>query len=139
VEHERSGGHHGIDSTDRADDSARPLAAPEGARRGLAGGTPAQLVQNDWGVWLDLARGGSIRELTSFFKAEKRDPAALFIPWSITQYSHREALYGFPGSISADSFPYNKTLFAEQGLRPPPADTADKNWTMERFLEVTQS
>ncbi|HEX2186823.1 MAG TPA: extracellular solute-binding protein, partial [Chloroflexota bacterium] len=103
-----------------------------------AAGTAPHLAQNDWGVWLDLARTGTIRELSSFFKADKLSPEAVFLPLPVDQYSHGGVLYGFPISVSSDSFAYNKDLFDREGIPVPPADTADRAWTMERFLEVAQ-
>ncbi|MGH2369983.1 MAG: ABC transporter substrate-binding protein, partial [Chloroflexota bacterium] len=103
-----------------------------------AAGTPSHLVQNDWGVWMDLARGGTIRELSSFFKLDKQNPDSLFIRWAVDQYSHKGVMYGFPVSVSSDSFPFNKDLFDQQGISHPPTDRLDKNWTMEQFLEVAQ-
>ena len=101
-----------------------------------AAGTATHLAQNDWGVWLDLARTGTIRELSSFFKADKLSPENLFLPLPIDQYSYRGVLYAFPVSVSSDSFAYNKDLFDREGVPAPPADTADRSWTLEKFLEV---
>jgi ABC-type glycerol-3-phosphate transport system substrate-binding protein len=103
-----------------------------------SGGTPIQLTQNGWGLWMDLARGGIIRELSSFFKADKLSPENLFLPVAAEFLSHRGTLYSFPVSISSDQFPFNKDLFDQESLPYPPQDRHDTAWTMERFLEVTQ-
>ena len=103
-----------------------------------AAGTTPHLVQNDWGVWMDLARAGTIRELSSFFKKDKLDPNALFVPMPIEQYSYRNVLYGFPVSISSDSLPFNKDIFDREGIPYPPSDRQDPSWTMEKFLDVAQ-
>ena len=101
-------------------------------------GVPAHMVQNDWGVWLDLARGGSIMELTDNFKRDKITPTETFLRWSVEQYSYAGRMFGFPLSQSSDSFPYNKGLFDSAGLPHPPTDVTDKSWTMESFLETLQ-
>jgi multiple sugar transport system substrate-binding protein len=103
-----------------------------------AAGTAPHLAQNDWGVWMDLARTGTIRELSSLFKADKLNPETLFLPLPIDQYSHRGVLYGFPISVSSDSLPFNKDLFDREGIPYPPVDRQDPAWTMEKFLEVAQ-
>ena len=51
-----------------------------------AAGTPASMVQNDWGVWVDLARGGFIMEMTNLFKTAKITPVDTFLRWSVEQY-----------------------------------------------------
>ena len=101
-------------------------------------GVPAHMVQNDWGVWLDLARGGSILELTDHFKREKVVPTETFLRWSVEQYSYAGRMFGFPLSQSSDSFPYNKGLFDKAGLPHPPTDVTDQTWTMETYLETLQ-
>ena len=101
-------------------------------------GVPAHMVQNDWGVWLDLARGGGILELTDLFKREKITPTETFLRWSVEQYSYAGRMFGFPLSQSSDSFPYNKGLFDRAGLPHPPTDVEDQTWTMEAYLETLQ-
>jgi multiple sugar transport system substrate-binding protein len=103
-----------------------------------SGGTPTQLTQNTWGLWMDLARGGIIRELSSYFKADKLSPDALFIPLAADFHSDKGTLYGFPVSVSSDQFPFNKDLFDKEGISYPPSEKQDASWTMERFLDVAQ-
>jgi ABC-type glycerol-3-phosphate transport system substrate-binding protein len=103
-----------------------------------AAGTPNHLTQNGWGLWMDLARGGVIRELGSYFKADKLNPEGIFTPGAFNQHSYDGTLYGLPISVSADTFAYNKDIFDRSGLAYPPADTADRSWTMAALLEVAQ-
>ncbi len=103
-----------------------------------AAGTATHLAQNDWGVWMDLARSGVIRELSSYFRNDKLSPDTLFLALPVDQYSYRGVLYGFPVSVSSDSIAYNKDLFDREGIPLPPADRQDPAWTMEKFLEVAQ-
>ena len=103
-----------------------------------AGGTPPNMVQNDWGVWMDHARTGTIRELSSFFKTDKLSPDATFLPIPIEQYSFGGTLYGFPVSISSDSFAINKDLFDKAGIAYPPMDRQDPSWTLDKFVDVAQ-
>ena len=95
------------------------------------GGTPIQLTQNAWGLWMDLARGGMIRELGSFFKADKLSPEALFLPVAADFHSYKGVMYGFPISVSSDQIPFSKDLFQRESIPFPPEDRHDRSWTME--------
>jgi len=99
-----------------------------------AGGQPFGLVQNNWGGWMDLAQGGSIAELSPYFKRDRIDPR-LFLPEMINEYSDEGRIWALPVSMSVDALAYNMDLFDRAGLKYPPTDPEDKSWTMERFLE----
>jgi multiple sugar transport system substrate-binding protein len=102
-----------------------------------AGGQPISMVQNGWGGWMDLSEGGSIVELTPYFKRDKVDPK-LFIAEAIGTYEDGAKLWGMPVSVSVDAIAYNMDLFDKAGLKYPPVNLDDKTWTMEKFLEYAQ-
>ncbi|MBI3972103.1 MAG: extracellular solute-binding protein, partial [Chloroflexi bacterium] len=102
-----------------------------------AGGQPVAIVQNGWGGWMDLAEGGSIVELTPYFKRDRIDPR-IFLSEAINEYSDGAKIWALPTSLSVDAIAYNIDLFDKAGLKPPPIDPNDKTWTMEKFLEYAR-
>jgi multiple sugar transport system substrate-binding protein len=100
-------------------------------------GVPAALVENDWGGWMDMSEGGSIVELTPYFKRDRIDPK-LFLEDMVNEYSDGGKLWALPVTMSVDALAYNMDLFDRAGLPYPPANPAERSWTMERFLEYAQ-
>ena len=104
----------------------------------FAAGTPVGLFENTWGTWLQFVEGDLIVSLTPLMNRDKIDPYATFIAEGVDFTSHRGETYGFPASMSVDSYAYNKNLFDEAGLEYPPLDPADASWTMERFIDTAE-
>ncbi len=104
----------------------------------FAAGTPVGLFENTWGTWLQFVEGDLIVSLTPLMNRDKVDPYATFIAEGVDFTSHRGETYGFPASMSVDSYAYNKNLFDEAGLEYPPLDPADASWTMERFIDTAE-
>ena len=102
-----------------------------------AGGQPMDVVQNSWGVWTDLSEGGSIAELTPYYKRDKVNLAD-FMEGAIQAYTLDGKTWAEPVSVSADALFYNVDLFRAAGLPEPPQNPEDKTWTMDKFLEVSQ-
>jgi multiple sugar transport system substrate-binding protein len=102
-----------------------------------AGGQPMDVVQNSWGVWTDLSEGGSIAELTPYYKRDKINTAD-FMEGAIQAYTLDGKTWAEPVSVSSDALFYNVDLFKAAGLPEPPQNPEDKTWTMDKFLEVAQ-
>ena len=104
----------------------------------FAAGTPVGLFENTWGTWLQFVEGELIVSLTPLMNRDKIDPYATFIAEGVDFTSHRGETYGFPASMSVDSYAYNKNLFDEAGLAYPPLDPADASWTMEAYIDTCE-
>ena len=102
-----------------------------------AGGQPMDVVQNSWGVWTDLSDGGSIAELTPYFKRDKISLAD-FMEGAIQAYTLDGKTWAEPVTVSADALFYNADLFRAAGLPEPPQNPEDKTWTVEKMLDVAQ-
>jgi multiple sugar transport system substrate-binding protein len=102
-----------------------------------AGGDPVDFVENDWGIWVDLAEGKVIEDLTSYYSRDKVDPN-IFVGEALTTYTHQNKRYALPVSMSVDGLFYNEDLFRAAGLPLPPQDPNDRSWTMEKFLDVAR-
>ncbi len=100
-----------------------------------AGGDPVDFVENDWGIWVDLAEGKVIEDLTPYFVRDKIDPNT-FLGESLLTYTYQNRRYAVPVSMSVDGLFYNEELFQANNVPPPPQNPADRTWTMEKFLEV---
>ena len=104
----------------------------------FAAGTPVGLFENTWGTWLQFVEGDLIVSLTPYMNRDGVDPYSTFIAEGVDFVSHRGETYGFPASMSVDTWVYNKTLFETAGLEYPPTDPDDPSWTMERFIDTAE-
>jgi multiple sugar transport system substrate-binding protein len=104
----------------------------------FAAGTPVGLFENTWGTWLQFVEGDLIVPLGPLMARDGVNPYETFIAEGVDFVSHRGETYGFPASMSVDSYAYNKNLFDEAGLAYPPLDPADASWTMERFIDTAE-
>ena len=102
-----------------------------------AGGDPTDLVENDWGVWVDLAEGKVIEDLTPYFTRDKVDPNG-FVGEALTTYTYQNRRYAFPVTMSVDGLFYNEDLFRSAGVALPPQDPGTRTWTMERFVDTAK-
>lgn len=99
------------------------------------GGDPTDFVENDWGIWVDLADGKVIEDLTSYFTRDKIDPN-MFVGEALTTYTHQNKRWAVPVSMSVDGLFYNEDLFRANNIPLPPQDPNDKSWTMDKFLDT---
>jgi ABC-type glycerol-3-phosphate transport system substrate-binding protein len=103
-----------------------------------SGGTPPHFVHNGWGEWNDLRQGGTLAELTPLFKRDKLTPDKVYFPTTIEHWSDGGQMWGIPVSVSVDVLGVNLQLLEQVGLPVPPANPADRSWTVEKFLDVAQ-
>jgi ABC-type glycerol-3-phosphate transport system substrate-binding protein len=103
-----------------------------------SGGTPANVVHNGWGEWMDLKNGGVITELTPYFRRDRLAPEQVYFPTTFEHWSDSGQMWGTPVSVSVDILAVNVEQLREVGLALPPVDPADRAWTAERFLEYAQ-
>jgi ABC-type glycerol-3-phosphate transport system substrate-binding protein len=99
------------------------------------GGDPTDFVENDWGIWVDLADGKVIEDLTPYFTKDKID-ANVFLGEALTTYTLQNKRWALPVSMSVDGLYYNEDLFRANNIPLPPQDPNDKSWTMEKFLDT---
>ncbi|CAA9216206.1 MAG: hypothetical protein AVDCRST_MAG77-216 [uncultured Chloroflexi bacterium] len=102
-----------------------------------AGGDPVDFVENDWGVWVDLADGKVVEDLTPYFTRDKMDAGA-FLGEALTSYTYQNKRYAMPVSMSVDGLWYNDDLFRAGGVKPPPQDPNDRSWTLDKFMETAR-
>ncbi|MGH2532689.1 MAG: extracellular solute-binding protein [Thermomicrobiales bacterium] len=74
------------------------------------------------------------------FLANDPDFAAVLeaemVPDLLAMFNWEGAQYVFPEQYAGVVLYYNKTLFEEAGVAPPPADWTDTSWTYDAFLET---
>lgn len=99
-----------------------------------AGGDPVDFVENDWGIWVDLAEGKVIEDLTPYFTRDKID-ANVFVGEALTSYTYQNRRYALPVSMSVDGLFYNEELFRAAGVPLPPQDPSDRTWTLDKFMD----
>jgi len=102
-----------------------------------AGGDPVDFVENDWGVWVDLADGKVVEDLTAYFTRDKVDPN-IFLGESLASYTYQNRRYAVPVSMSVDGLWYNGDLFQASGVQLPPQDPNDRSWNLDKFLDTAR-
>lgn len=80
------------------------------------------------GVWLDL---------DPLISRDKLDLSRYFAP-TLQATTFRGTRYGMPVGMYIDALFYNKELFENAALPPPPHDYSDPSWTWERFVEYAK-
>ena len=102
----------------------------------LAAGTPADIYRYVQEVTpiVTVHEKGVHLALDDFIERDGYDLTA-FRPDSIVLYQWEGKTYALPRDYGNQNFYYNKTLFDEAGLEPPPADWEDTTYTFEVFLD----
>ena len=104
----------------------------------FAAGTPVGLFENTWGTWLQFVDGDLIAPLTPLMARDGIDPYEAFIAEGVDFVSNQGVTWGFPASMSVDTWAYNKNIFDEAGVPYPPSDPADESWTMEAYIDAME-
>ena len=102
------------------------------------GGTPPDFWESTRAAYADLVLGGIVQHITDYVKRDKIQFEKMFVPDHVDHITIDNKIYGWPIVISADALAYNKDLFDARGLTPPPVNTSDTTWTMEKFLDLAQ-
>ena len=102
-----------------------------------AGGDPVDFVENDWGIWVDLAEKKVIEDLTPYYTRDKIDLNS-FVGEALVTYTYKDHRYAVPVSMSVDGLFYNQDLFQAGGVSLPPQDPGDRSWTLEKFVDTAK-
>ena len=102
----------------------------------LAAGTPADIYRYVQEVTpINAVHEKKIHiALDDFIERDNYDLTA-FKPESILLYQWEGNTYGLPRDYGNQNFYYNKTMYEEAGITPPPADWEDTDYTFDVFLE----
>ena len=101
----------------------------------LAGGTPADIYRYVQEVTpiVTVHEKKLHLALDDYIERDSYDLTA-FKPDSIVLYQWEGNTYGLPRDYGNQNFYYNKTMFEEAGIAPPPADWEDTEYTFDVFL-----
>lgn len=102
----------------------------------LAAGTPADIYRYVQEVTpiVTVHEKGIHLQLDDYIARDGYDLSE-FRPDAIALYQWEGNTYALPRDYGNQNFYYNKTLFDEAGLTPPPADWEDTEYTFDVFLD----
>lgn len=108
----------------------------------VAGGSPPDVMMA-WELgYSGLAKRGIYADLNEFL-ANDPDFAAVveseMVPDLVGMFNWEGAQYVLPEQYAGVVLYYNRQLFEDAGVAPPPADWTDTSWTYETFLETAQA
>jgi multiple sugar transport system substrate-binding protein len=89
-----------------------------------------------------LGKRGIYADLNSFLQEDTEFAATVeseFVPALLQMFNWEGAQYVLPEQYAGVVLYYNKKLFAEAGVTPPPASWGDTSWTYQKFLETAQA
>jgi multiple sugar transport system substrate-binding protein len=105
----------------------------------VAGGTPPD-VWTHWGQsgFGDYYVKGLLGELSTLLARDKVDQGA-FLANANDAWNKDGKLYGLSFNTRFATFTYfNKQLFQQAGITPPPVDWADRSWTWDKMVEAAR-
>ncbi|HEX2037221.1 MAG TPA: extracellular solute-binding protein [Chloroflexota bacterium] len=81
------------------------------------------------------------RHLVALEPYMRRDryPIQEFVPAAIDQYRYGNSAYALPNSFPVRVGVYNASLFAERGLKPPPATWDGAGWTWDELANTARA
>jgi len=82
---------------------------------------------------------GWIRDIADLYERDREEiDAADFVPGGLEEYNWKGRLYGIPITVLGQAIFYNKQLFDEAGLLPPPSNWSDEEWTWEKMISCAK-
>jgi ABC-type glycerol-3-phosphate transport system substrate-binding protein len=112
--------------------------ARERAKIMAQAGQPPDFWETTRAAFGDMLLAGIIAPISDYLARDKIPFEKLFVPDHVDHITVQGKVYGWPIVISADALAYNQDLFDARGLPAPQANTDDRTWTMERFLDLAQ-
>ncbi|MFO7320708.1 MAG: sugar ABC transporter substrate-binding protein [Chloroflexota bacterium] len=100
----------------------------------LAGGDYPDVIFLGNGDILPFVTRGQLLPLNDLIERDGVDTSDIF-PNIYNLYNVDGVQYGFPVDAPNQQLFYNKTMFEEAGVEPPPSDWDDETWTWDAFLE----
>lgn len=108
----------------------------------FAGGAGPDIMMAWELTYAGLGTRGIYRDLSEFIENDP-DYAEVVendhIPELLRMFQWEGAQYVLPEQFAGVVLYYNKTMFEEAGVEPPPADWTDASWNYDRFLETAQA
>jgi multiple sugar transport system substrate-binding protein len=89
-----------------------------------------------------LGERGIYADLNQFLQTDTEFAAVVeteFVPALLDMFKWNGAQYVLPEQYAGVVLYYNKKLFEEAGVAPPPASWEDTSWTWDKFLETAQA
>ena len=108
----------------------------------FAGGSGPDIMMAWELSYSGLAEREIYADLNQFIQADPEFAAVVqndHIPELLQMFQWNGAQQVLPEQYAGVVLYYNKKLFAEAGIAPPPADWTDTSWTYQKFLETAQA
>jgi multiple sugar transport system substrate-binding protein len=104
----------------------------------VGGQSPEVWTHHGGRSYVDYLKNGWLEELTPLAGRDKLDFDA-FLPNTVDWFRNKGRLWALPYYQSYGSFVfYNRQLIERAGLKPPPADGADRSWTWDAMVEMAK-
>lgn len=107
----------------------------------FAGGAPPDIMMG-WHSYAGLAARGIFADLNPFIQNDEEYADVVandHMPEFLTMFQMDGNQYILPEQYTGVVIYYNKALFEEAGVEPPPADWDDTSWTFDAFLETAKA
>lgn len=105
----------------------------------VAGGDPPDIAMAWELQYPILAEKGVYKDLTQVISGDadyQKNVLPDFYQSHIDMYTWKGKLFVLPEQNASVVLYYNKKLFEEAGVTPPPSDWKDTSWTWEKFLDA---
>jgi multiple sugar transport system substrate-binding protein len=104
----------------------------------VGGQSPEVWTHHGGRSYVDYLKNGWLDELTPLAGRDKLDLDA-FLPNTVDWFRNKGRLFALPYYQSYGSFVfYNRQLIERAGLKPPPADGADRSWTWDAMVDMAK-
>jgi multiple sugar transport system substrate-binding protein len=104
----------------------------------IVGGDAADVILMEDKPTAGYAKKGFFKELDPFISGDRSFKREDYFGGLFDGLQYRGRLYGLPQHWLAHAIVYNKELFRQAGIDPPPANWREASWTWDKALEAAK-
>jgi multiple sugar transport system substrate-binding protein len=104
----------------------------------IVGGDAADVILMEDKPTAGYAKKGFFKELDPFISSDRSFKREDYFGGLFDGLQYRGRLYGLPQHWLAHAIVYNKELFRQAGIDPPPVNWREGSWTWDKVLEVAK-
>jgi len=103
----------------------------------LSAGVPPELYRIGFETYAEYAEQGAMADIGPLLARHNFDFSLFFDPL-VQAIKYKGVYYGLPSNVNPEIVFWNKQLFSERGIAPPPVHYGNPNWTWQTLRDLSK-
>ncbi len=103
----------------------------------ISGGVPPELHRIGFETYAEFASAGYLADIGAYINRSRLDLSIFFDPL-VQAIKYKGVYYGLPSNVNPDIVFWNRQLFAERGVAPPPVRYGQSDWNWQSIRSMSK-